>query len=246
MEARTALDPGSERAPLPEALARPPRGRVLVLAPHTDDEVIGAGGTCALHVAQGDPVSVIVAYDGIEGDPERRFERAELIALRQRESRAGGAHLGLKAYEFLGHPEGHVPGPAALLAGARSLAERVRALEVDTVYAPWIGEHHLDHHVLARAVRLALALAGFRGAAWGYEVWTPLVPTRIVDVSAVHARKEAALREHRSQLSYHDLVTKGLALSRQRAMYLAKEAQHGEAFAPLGAPFGCDAELLAR
>lgn len=241
-----ALDPGCERAPLPRTLTRPPRGRVLLLAPHADDDVLGAGGTCALHVQQGDPVHVIVAYDGLEGDPERRFERAELNALRQREARAGGAHLGLEHYEFLGYPEGHVPAPAQLLAAAAQLAERVRALAIDTLYAPWIGEHHVDHHVLARAARLALVLAGFRGAAWGYEVWTPLVPTLIVDVSAVHAQKLAALQEHGSQLAYLDLATKGLALSRQRAMYLAKQAQHGEAFAPLGAPFGSDAALAAR
>lgn len=237
-------DPTSERAPLPRALARPARGRVLLLAPHADDDVLGAGGTCALHVEQGDPVHVVVAYDGLEGDPERRFSRAELRDMRQREARAGGAHLGLEHYEFLAHPEGHLPSGPELLAGARALAERVRALEVDTVYCPWAGEHHLDHHVLARATRLALALAGYRGAAWGYEVWTPLVPTVVVDVTAVHARKVAALREHGSQLAYLDLLHKGLALGAQRAMYLAKEARFGEAFAPLGEVYGSDRELL--
>src|SRR6185436_9862342 len=65
--------PESERAPLPRALLAPARGRVLLLAPHADDDVLGAGGTCALHVRQGDPLHVIVAYDGVEGDPERRF-----------------------------------------------------------------------------------------------------------------------------------------------------------------------------
>jgi len=237
-------DPTRERAPLPATALRPPRGRVLLLAPHADDDVLGAGGTCALHAAEGDFVQVIVAYDGSAGDPGRRFERAELARRRRAEARAGGAHLGLTSYEFLDHPEGHLPGPAELLAGARDLAERVRALAIDTVYAPWVGEHHLDHHVLARAARLALALAGFRGTAWGYEVWTPLVPTWIVDVSSVHARKLAALEEHQTQLAYLDIRAKGMALSAQRAMYLAPEATHGEAFAPLGEPFGTDRDLL--
>jgi LmbE family N-acetylglucosaminyl deacetylase len=239
-------DPIAERAPLPRTSARPPRGRVLLLAPHADDDVIGAGGTCALHVLQGDAVHVVVAYDGLAGDPEGRFEREELRALRRREAKAGGAHLGFEHYEFLDHPEGHLPSAPELLAGARALAERVRALAIDTLYAPWIGEHHLDHHVLARAARLALALAGFRGAAWGYEVWTPLVPHWIVDVSTVHARKLAAIAEHGSQLAYHDIAQKGLALSAQRAMYLAPGATHGEGFAPLGEPFGSDRELLAK
>jgi LmbE family N-acetylglucosaminyl deacetylase len=190
-------------------------------------------------------VHVIVAYDGLEGDPERRFERAELRERRQREARAGGAHLGLRHYEFLQYPEGHLPAPHELLQAARRLAGRVRELAVDTLYCPWVGEHHVDHHVLARAARLALVLAGFRGAAWGYEVWTPLVPTVVVDVTAVHARKVAALEEHASQLAYLDILHKGLALGAQRAMYLSKEARYGEAFAPLGEPHGSDRELLS-
>jgi len=237
-------DPTSERAPLPRALARPARGRVLLLAPHADDDVLGAGGTCALHAEQGDPVHVIVAYDGLEGDPERRFARTELRERRQREAREGGAHLGLSSYEFLQYAEGHLPAPHELLEAARKLAARLRALAVDTLYSPWVGEHHVDHHVLARAARLAVALSGFRGAAWGYEVWTPLVPTVVVDVTSVHARKVAALREHASQLAYLDILHKGLALGAQRAMYLAKEARYGEAFAPLGEPYGSDRELL--
>jgi LmbE family N-acetylglucosaminyl deacetylase len=239
-------DPILERAPLPRALAAPARGRVLLLAPHADDDVLGAGGTCALHVEQGDPVHVIVAYDGVEGDPEGRFADEDLRVRRQREARAGGAHLGLSSYEFLGYPEGHLPAPSELAAAARRLAERVRALDVDTVYAPWVGEHHLDHHVLARAARLALALADFRGTALGYEVWTPLVPTLVVDVTRVHARKVAAIREHASQLAYLDILHKGMALSAQRAMYLSHTARHGEAFAPLGEPFGSDRLLLGR
>jgi len=237
-------DPLAERAPLPRTTDRPARGRVLLLAPHADDDVLGAGGTCALHVLQGDPVHVVVTYDGVAGDPEHRFDPDELRRRRQTEARAGGAHLGFTSYEFLGYPEGHLPGPAELRAAAEVLAVRVRAFRPDLVYVPWVGEHHLDHHVLARATRLALALTGFAGSAWGYEVWTPLVPTLIVDVSAVQARKEAALAEHASQLAYHDLATKGLALSRQRAMYLSETATHGEAFAPLGGPFGTDAALL--
>ena len=54
----------SGRAPTPETVQRPRRGRVLLLAPHPDDDILGAGGTCALHVEQGDPVHVLVAYSG--------------------------------------------------------------------------------------------------------------------------------------------------------------------------------------
>jgi len=237
-------DPLSERAPLPETLLWPERGRVLYVVPHPDDDVLGAGGTCALHVEQGDPVHVVVAYDGTAGDPDGRHAREELRTLRQREARAGGRHLGLTDYEFWDYPEGHLPGPGELSGAAERLAGVVQAFAPTIVYAPWVGEQHVDHHVLGRVVRLALARTGFRGQAFGFEVWSALVPTRIVDVSRVLARKRRALEEHQSQLAYHDLLTRGLALGSHRAMFLGKDALHGEGFAPLGLPFGRDRQLV--
>ncbi len=234
-----------ERAPLPEALDAPPRGRVLYFAPHADDDVIGGGGTLAKHVAQGDPVRVVVAFDGRRGDPDERHDPAAYVEQRRQEARRAGAHLGLSDYVFWDYPEGHAPSDEELLGAGRRIADEVRAATPDLVYAPWVGEHHLDHHVLARGVRLGLALAGFTGEAWGYEVWTPLVPTRIVDVSAEFDAKRRALREHRSQLDeIQGFLEKALAMGGQRAMYLAPEARHGEAFRPLGDPAGGDVALL--
>ncbi len=215
-----------------------------MLAPHADDDVLGCGGTLCKHVQAGDPVQVIIVFNGLAGDPEGRYDGAAYRALRQTEARAGGAHLGLEDYEFWDYPEGHQPGPLEWRAAVSHLTEVVRSFQPDIVYAPWIGEYHLDHHVLARAARLALRAADFRGQAWGYEVWTPLIATRIVDVSDVYDRKVQAMREHASQLEYNDLVHKGLAITAQRAVYLALDARHGEAFCPLGDATADDLALL--
>ena len=75
-----------------------------------------------------------------------------------------------------------------------------------------------------------------RGRAWGYEVWTPLVPTRVVDITPVWEKKQAAIVQHASQLGYGDLVHRTLGLNAQRSLYLARRARYGEAFAPLLAP----------
>ena len=232
------------RAPLPTLLEHPTPGRVLILAPHPDDDVIGMGGTAALHVAQGDPVHVVIAYSGLEGDPERRWEPEEYKAMRRAEAQAGGRHLGLASYEFWDYPEGHTPAPYEILKAAVYLGERVQAAAPDVVYCPWIGEHHLDHHVLARVTRLALARIGFQGTAWGYEVWSPLIPTHVLEIDGVWERKVAALREHQTQLAYVDVVHKGLAVNAQRSIYARPECRYAEGLAPLGAPEPADAALL--
>ncbi|QDU66692.1 PIG-L deacetylase family protein [Engelhardtia mirabilis] len=223
-----------QRSPLPEVVGELRRGPVLLLAPHPDDDLIGPGCTAGLHAAQGDQVHVVVVYDGAAGNAGSDLPREEFIALRQREARAGGAHLGLSSYEFWGYPEGHEPGPAEFQAGVERLAAVIADKRPATVYAPWIGEHHVDHHVLAKVTRAALELAGFQGEAWGYEVWSALVPTRVVDITELFERKAAGLREHRSQLAHTDLVHCIRGLNAHRSLYLPRGGEaYAEGFAPL-------------
>ncbi|MHC4893536.1 MAG: PIG-L deacetylase family protein [Planctomycetota bacterium] len=227
----------SNRAPLPEVVERLSPGPVLLLAPHPDDDLIGAGCTAALHCAQGDDVHVVVAYDGAAGTGASpaalALEPAEFVALRQREARAGGRHLGLESYEFWGYPEGHEPGPAEFEHGVGQLLAALERVQPRTVYAPWIGEHHIDHHVLAKVAREALRRADFDGEAWGYEVWSALVPTRVVDITDFFERKAEGLAEHRSQLAHTDLVHCIRGLNAHRSLYLPEGRTYAEAFAPL-------------
>jgi LmbE family N-acetylglucosaminyl deacetylase len=236
----------SERAPLPEVVVTPQRGRVLVLAPHPDDDVIGCGGTALLHRRQGDPVSVVIGFDGAAGDLGGRHARDAYVLLREREARAAGAHLGLDDYTFLRWPEGHEPSPDDWRGAADRVADLIAERRPDVVYAPWVGEHHLDHHVLARVTRLALARSGFEGAAWGFEVWTPLVPTRVVDVTTVFDRKLAAIREHASQFEHVDLVHACAGMNAHRSIYVSRAARYAEAFRPLGPVAEEDRSLLDR
>jgi len=222
-----------DRAPLPQVVRDLERGPVLLLAPHPDDDLIGPGCTAGLHAAQGDEVHVIVAYDGAAGNAGSELATQEFVQLRQREARAGGAHLGLESYEFWCYPEGHEPGPEFLKAGAERLAAVIAARRPRTIYAPWLGEHHVDHNVLARVTLAALDLVGFEGQAWGYEVWSALVPTRVVDVTDSFELKVAGLHEHGSQMAHTDLIHAIRGLNAHRSLYLPEGRTYAEGFAPL-------------
>jgi len=236
--------------PLPRAIAKPRRGRVLVLAPHPDDETFGCGGTLVHHANQGDPISAIFVCSGIQGDPDGRYPREELAAIREREARAAGAILGIRDFAFFGYPDnlseadygsvfGDLPNEPeaqrrALVGGlASKLAEILAARRPEIVYHPWNGEVNGDHWAVGKAVDLVRDTRGdlARDVSWlGYEIWSASIPGVIVDVSSTFDQKLRAVAEYRSQLAYQDYVPKVRGLAAYRSLMLEKGATYGEAF----------------
>jgi LmbE family N-acetylglucosaminyl deacetylase len=207
-----------------EVLRAPPCEHVLVLAPHADDEVLGCGGTILLHEAQGDPVHVVVAFDGLGGlSPEWPRDT------RRREASRVSKLLGLGPYQFLEHPEGHVPSTVQFDSGVRQLAELIDALDPDIVYAPWPGEAHVDHRRGRAAFRAVRALDK-QTEIWGYEVWTPLRADRVIEISEVWDRKLSALAEYRSQLGTTNLVLQAEERARSRGALFHERISRSEGF----------------
>ena len=156
--------------PPPQLWQRVPSGRVLVFAPHPDDEVAGPGGVLAMHRAQADVTRVVVTTDGVTGDPDHRFDRATYTALRRAESRAGLAILGVDDVQFWGFPDSCVLSAADLERGVLAALDALAAFRPDVVYLPWALEGHPDHHALHLIVTRALDRSAFAGLALGYEV----------------------------------------------------------------------------
>jgi LmbE family N-acetylglucosaminyl deacetylase len=198
--------------------------RLLVLAPHPDDEVIGCGGLVALHLREGRKVHVVVATDGAQaGD----------AAQRESESRAALALLGDVTIEFLRFPD-------RKLSGERELDVRIAAIlrewKPDLIAVPSPLEIHPDHIALSRAfcdliardtslfADLAVARVAF------YEVSAPLRPNALVDITSVADVKYAAIEAHESQSAIHDYTSYARGLNVWRTMTMPPHVKFAEAY----------------
>ncbi|MBL8731572.1 MAG: PIG-L family deacetylase [Planctomycetes bacterium] len=216
--------------PMPALWRAVPRARVLVFAPHPDDEVCGPGGALALHRRQGDAVRVVVATDGTSGDPEGRFDPARYPQQRRAESRQGLAELGVDDVAFWGFPDSCVLSEADLERAAAIATAAVRDFQPGLVYLPWRREGHPDHHALFTVVTRALARATFAGLALGYEVWNAMIPDVVVDISPVMEQKRRAMLAHHSQLAYTQYDHSIAGLNAYRSLQHLQGRGYGEAF----------------
>jgi LmbE family N-acetylglucosaminyl deacetylase len=175
--------------------------RVLVVAPHPDDEAIGCVGTVLLHVARGDQVCIAIATDGrrsrsVTDDP------AVMATLRRREAETAARLMRAHRFEWIGLPEGEW-NTLQLQTLLRGLIEE---LDPDLIYAPSRIDFHPEHLHVAHALALALQNAKSPGIERArvrvYQIQVPLSATvvnLVADVSAVHSQCEAVLNAYSSQ-----------------------------------------------
>ncbi|MBN2232801.1 MAG: PIG-L family deacetylase [Deltaproteobacteria bacterium] len=213
---------------MPYTSFNPAGCRVLVLAPHPDDETFGCGGTLALHTAAGDQVRVIFLTDGRRGDFSGRYEAEPYRRLRQREASAAAGVLGIDDIRFWPFADRRLADCSAE-AGMRLMAE-LDEYQPQRIYVPSILEYHPDHRAAARLLTGVLARLGPTLEVAFYEVNQPLCINTLVDITPVLEIKRRAMDIYVSQLRelpYHEYM---LALNRFRAITLPSASTHAEGY----------------
>jgi len=207
-----------------QTLALTPSDRLLVLAPHPDDESVATGGLLQHAMAVGTKALVVFFTEG-DNNPwaQRALElrwrigpsdRARFGARRREEVRAALQQLGvpLANARFLGFPD---QGASDLLLHGNELAQRALTDAIEewrptVVVAPSLLDLHPDHSALA--VMMALAMTSLRDRVpvrkvVRFMVHNPHLRSRrhegslVLPLSEVQrARKRAAIACHESQL----------------------------------------------
>ena len=149
-----------------------PGDRLLIIAPHPDDETLGCGMALAAACAKGREVAILLLTDGESSHPNsREFDRESRVALRKAEFEA--------ALSFL-VPERSVPVVRAKLPDGRSkdrdAAQIIDRLlgdpciaRADAIWSTWAHDPHCDHRTAAILARM---LADRTGAnLWSFPVW---------------------------------------------------------------------------
>lgn len=223
LAALARLGAGKDLIFVPDLVPGPKGRRAVVLSPHCDDETIGMGGLLRRHGAARDPVTIV----HFTGSVSSAGTGAYAPGTREAEARRAASVLGVSDLAFLGEPDRGVRSHPALV---DRLVRLLREKRPEIVYLPWFLDNHVDHIGVNLVFRDAWEAWRGRCAVWAYEVWSPLFPNRVVDITAEAEWKKRALAEYRSQQADLDYVSVSLALNRYRSGLRMGGRGYAEAF----------------
>lgn len=208
---------------IPEGNA--PAKRVLVLAPHPDDEVFGCGGAVSQLASAHAEIKTLILTDGLSGLPASNAAKG--VNIRRRESIQAAHCLGTPKPIFLDRQDGALMQDADLLT---VILEAIGDFQPDLILAPSIWEMHRDHRAVSQAgLALAAQLPSVANIAM-YEVGVPLVPNAFIDISETATKKSRAMRCFESQNSQQAYAEQIQGLNRYRSYTLGMQVKFAEAY----------------
>jgi len=197
--------------------------KILLIAPHPDDECIGTGGVLSIYADQCD---VVVVTDGRQGNSEIIPQTESIIRKEQFESEMN--YLGISSYKWLGYYDGE-------LMSKTGCFDDIDFLKYTKIFIPWGDDNHPDHTAtyLLVADKIGKELNS-RCEVYMYEVHVPFRDvTHYLDISEVIEEKIKLIQFHMDQISQipYDEIVK--ALNKYRACQAFQVDKYYETYVKL-------------
>jgi LmbE family N-acetylglucosaminyl deacetylase len=182
--------------------------KVLVISPHPDDEVLGAGGTIARLASEGNDLTVAIVTKGWE--PLFADSQVEQVRL---EARAANEVLGVKSLRFMDLPVAKLNEMRKHQLN-KEFEQLISEEEPELVFVPFHGDRQEDHRQVFNACMIALRPLVSRKyikrilcyetvseTHWSAAYIEPYFEPQLwVDISNYLSTKLEAVRRYKSQL----------------------------------------------
>ncbi len=166
--------------------------RVLVVAPHPDDEIIGCGAVLRECAASGTDVRCLHLTSGEATRAGSGMTPASRGLIREQEARSAGRVIGFAEQKMLRLPDGRLRADA-VAAGVRGFLDR---FDPTAIFLPAPDDAHPDHQ--EAYIGTVTAAAEAQVACYGYEVWSSIARPHIYfDATRSFRAKRRALKKYR-------------------------------------------------
>lgn len=185
--------------------------KVLVVAAHPDDELLGVGGTIRKLANQGIECRAIIIGEGITSRAEKRSE-ADFDELKelQKDARLAANKVGYISIDFCELPDNRLDS-MDLLDVIKVVTKYIEMYQPDTIFTHHHGDLNIDHRIVCEAVLTACRPVGnyfveriysyetASSTEWNYTYGEPFNPTVFFDVTDTVEAKIEGMACYRSE-----------------------------------------------
>jgi LmbE family N-acetylglucosaminyl deacetylase len=173
--------------------------RALILSPHPDDELIGAGGTMMKIIASGGSVQILHMTNGKQAHVLSNVTEPTRSTIRLREAACVASNLqaGIECWEKNG--DGNL---SATKENVERLRQLMHAFQPDAVFLPFINDAHPDHVASNYIFQEAYQTAHSPNIkfVYAYEIWSMCPCNVAVDITHAMSRKRSLLSFYRTAI----------------------------------------------
>jgi LmbE family N-acetylglucosaminyl deacetylase len=178
--------------------------KVLVVAAHPDDEVLGCGGTIINHIQRGDTVDVVFMTNGVGSRPETKSSE---IQQRQASTQKCNEVLGSTIVKNFNFPDNQLD-TVPLLDIVKSIESVLLEVRPDIIYTHFPHDLNIDHELTCRAlmtaarplpdstVRKVYAFEVPSSTEWSISMSEGFSPNHFVDISRSISQKIEAFKKY--------------------------------------------------
>jgi N-acetylglucosamine malate deacetylase 1 len=201
---------------VPLELAAPPGERLLVLAPHPDDDVFGAGGVLLKAIKLGKMVHVVYVTNGDPTKGGQIRSEAERVC-----ARLGASHT------FLECQPRNIPLDDSAV--NEVLSKEICSFKPDTIFTTFLLDDHDDHrrvnHLLANILSRADVKSQLhpKTEVWWIQTYTTVLPNVVIDISSVENEKRELIRMWRTVSGERDWEQYVMGLNAFNCRYISKK-----------------------
>lgn len=188
--------------------------KILVVAAHPDDEILGCGGTIIRHSEENDEVHIMIMAEGITSRDNSRnkdFRHEELKTLHQNTKQAA-AIMGVKSIEIFDFPDNRMDS-ISLLDIVKKIETKIKEFQPNIVYTHHSGDVNIDHMITHNAavtacrslpgqsVKRLLFFETLSSTEWQMQTSSKIFkPNWYVEIGKTFEKKLEALRCYSSEM----------------------------------------------
>ncbi|NQU97906.1 PIG-L family deacetylase [Candidatus Woesearchaeota archaeon] len=182
---------------------------ILIIAAHSDDQIIGPGGAAAKYAEEGFDVKTIIFTKGEVAMPH--FKEEIIVDTRERESIRADKVIGGKGVKFLKVPEKDINKEVEIYKGKNKLEKIIKKLRPVKIFTHAPDDAHPIHRKTVSAVLEIVDELSWKTEVYSFEIWNPFRftankhPKLVVDTSKTFDKKLKALKCFKSQFSLHGI-----------------------------------------